>query len=259
MAKTFWYLVATAIILFLYIPVVVTVIYSFNEAKYVGDLTGFSLRWYSSLLRNERVAEALMNSLKVAIPSSVISTFLGFALAYSAHRHGVLGPRLETLLYLPIVIPEVPEAVSLSMFFYTFGFSFGWLTVLIGHTAFNVSFAYVTVKSQLYGIEANIVRAARVFGASGHKLATKVILPLAAPGLLAGGLMTFILSFNNFVKTAFTTGPGFETLPLLIWKQAVRGRATSELNALASILLILSLAMSVLYTRVLFLRGRAQR
>lgn len=256
MRKAAWTAAALAILAFLYLPIVITVFYSFNESKYMTEFTGFTIKWYSELLKNERVIAALKNSFRVALLSAAISTALGFSLAYAVHRYRVLAQAAESLLYLPVVIPEVPEAVSLMMFFYVLGFSFGWLTVLIGHTAFNISFAYLTTKSQLHGINPNIEKAARVLGARGFELARRVIIPLASPGLLASFLMTFILSFTNFVKTAFTTGPGFETVPLLIWKSAVRGRATTELNAMATLLLVLSLSLSIVYTRIMYSEGK---
>lgn len=256
MHKYIWLLTIVSLIIFLYLPIIVTITYSFNESKYMTEFTGFTLKWYIQLFSNDRILEALKNSLKIAIVSSVFSTCIGFMLGYAVHRYKILRESFESLIYLPIVIPEVPEAVSIMMFFYILGFSFGWVTVLIGHIAFNISFAYVTIRSQLYNINPNIEKAARILGAKGLELAKRVILPLAAPGLLASSLMTFILSFNNFVKTAFTTGPGFETLPLLIWKNAVRGRATAELNALATILLLLSLSLSFIYTRVVYIEKK---
>lgn len=256
MFKYFWAIVLILIIGFLYTPIAITVIYSFNESKYMTEFTGFTTYWYKQLFQNERILNALQNSLKIAIASAIISTTLGFMLGYAVHRYRVFREGFESLIYLPVVIPEVPEAVSIMMFFYILGFSFGWLTILIGHTAFNISFAYLTIRSQLYNINPNIEKAARILGAKGLELARKIILPLASPGLLASGLMTFILSFNNFVKSAFTTGPGFETLPLLIWKNAVRGRATTELNALATVLLLLSLSLSLIYTKVVFIEKK---
>jgi spermidine/putrescine transport system permease protein len=256
--KFAWLIVIAIVLAFLYTPIAITVFYSFNESKYMTEFTGFTLKWYKQLFSNERVLEALKNSLEVAMASSAISTFLGFMLGYAMHRYRVFGDKFESLMYLPVVIPEVPEAVSIMIFFYILGFQFGWITVLIGHTAFNISFAYLTIRSQLYNINQNIEKAARILGAKGLELARKIVIPLASPGLLASALMTFILSFNNFVKTAFTTGPGFETLPLLIWKNAVRGRATTELNALATILLVLSLSLSIIYTRIVFIEKRSK-
>lgn len=256
MSKTLWYVSIFIIIAFLYTPIAVTIAYSFNDSKYMTEFTGFTLKWYKSLFSNERVIDALRNSFKIAVFSATVSTVLGFALAFAIYRYKVIGNLPEALLYLPVVIPEVPEAVSIMMFFYMLGFSFGWLTVFIGHTAFNISFAYITAKSQLYAINPNIEKAARTLGAKGLQLAIKIVLPLASPGIIAAALMTFILSFNNFVKTAFTTGPGFETLPLLLWKNAVRGRATTELNALAALLLVLSLFLALFYTKVMYIERK---
>jgi len=141
------------------------------------------------------------------------------------------------------------------MFFYLMGADYGWLTVFIGHTAFNISYSYVTVKGQVHGVGLSVERAAQTLGAGAFTILRRIVLPLLVPGLVASLLVTFINSFSDFVKTVFTTGPGFETLPLYVWKVAVRGRATPELNALATLMIVFSLLISLYYTRRIVTRS----
>lgn len=250
-----WGLYMALLLAFLYLPVAVLVLFSFNESKYMTGITGFTLDWYKALADNRRIWTALENSMSIGLASALVSTLLGALAALSLRTSPQLSTRLDVLMLPPIVIPEVAEAVSLMMFFHLAGAEYGWLTVFIGHTAFNISYAYVTVKGQVHGFSPSIEKAARTLGAGEVTVFRKIILPLITPALVASILVTFITSFSDFVKTVFTTGPGFETLPLYVWRVAVRGRATPELNALATLMILASLLVSVYYTRRLVARS----
>ncbi len=244
-----WHVYILAVLVFLYAPIAVLILFSFNESKYMTHLTGFTLEWYTRLVENVRILNALENSVSIALVSAVVSTLLGLLAAYSVRRAPYLSLKLDTLMVPPIVIPEVAEAVSLMMFFYMVGAEYGWLTVFIGHTAFNISYAYVTIKGQIHSISPNIEKIAQSLGAGSFAVFRRIVIPLLTPALMASFLVTFITSFSDFVKTVFTTGPGFETLPLYVWRVAVRGRATPELNALATLMILVSLVISIYYTR----------
>lgn len=213
----------------------------------MGRWEGFTVRWYLELLNDEDVIRAAINSFVVALLSALISTCLGALAAYYSARMG--SSSLDPVFYVPIVIPEIAEAVSLLLLFYWAGVELGFLTVLIGHTAYNVAYAYVALKPQFELTPRRLEEAAMVLGAKPIHVLLKLLVPLATPGLLASLLITFTMSFDDFVKTAFTTGPGFKTLPLVIWARAARARATPSLNALATIMTLLSLLSAYLYVK----------
>ncbi len=251
-------LYVAGVLVFLYVPVAVLVVYSFSASRYTGVWGGFTTEWYRRLLADAEVWGALRNSLTVALASALVSSLLGLLLAYSAVRGGYRGSGFKVYFYTPIVIPEIAEAVSLMMFFYLAGVELGWLTVFIGHTAFNISYAYVTVRSQLQLLSPSIEDAARVMGASTARVFREIVVPLSMPGIVAALMITFISSFEDFVKTVFTTGPGFETLPLLIWTRAARARASPDLNALAFLMIIWSLAVAFIYIKIVGVGGEKE-
>lgn len=242
-----------ALLAALYLPLIFIVVQSFNAAKYPGPVEGFTLKWYLELFRDSEVAVATLNGLAVAVLSSAISTALGGVAAYFFTRRGG-SSTVDNFFYAPIVIPEIVESVSLLMLFYYAQAELGFWTVLIGHTAYNVSYAYVALKPQFKATSTSVEEAAYTLGARPFDVFIRVYFPLALPGILSSLLITFSMSFDDFVKTAFTTGPGFKTLPLVIWARAARGRATSELNALATIMILVSLAASYFYTRNVYAR-----
>lgn len=232
---------------FLYVPLLYIIVQSFNSAKYPGEWKGFTLNWYFELLRDQEIFNAMVNGLSVAILSAIISTVLGGLAAYYFSKKNE--KFVDSFFYAPIVIPEIVESVSLLMLYYYAGVELGFWTVLIGHTAYNVSYAYVALKPQFQVTSRSMEEAAYTLGAKPFDVFVRVYFPLALPGIIASLLITFAMSFDDFVKTAFTTGPGFKTLPLVIWARAARGRATSELNALATIMILVSLVASYIYSK----------
>ncbi|ABL78312.1 ABC transporter permease [Thermofilum pendens] len=243
----------TALLLaFLYAPLAFIVVQSFNAAKYPGAWRGFTLEWYFELARDSEILQAAANGLAVAVLSATLSTVLGGVAAYYFSKRGSSGAA-DSFFYAPIVIPEIVESVSLLMLYYSAGVELGFWTVLVGHTAYNVSYAYVALKPQFKVTSRSVEDAAYTLGARPFDVFVRVYFPMALPGIVASLLITFAMSFDDFVKTAFTTGPGFKTLPLVIWARAARGRATTELNALASLMILVSLAASYVYSRQVLL------
>jgi spermidine/putrescine transport system permease protein len=242
-----------ALLGFLYTPLLFIIIQSFNGAKYPGEWRGFTLSWYFELASDQEILSAMVNGLSVAVLSAVISTILGgFSAYYFSKRQD--SRFADSFFYAPIVIPEIVESVSLLMLYYYAGVELGFWTVLVGHTAYNVSYAYVALKPQFQVTTRNIEEAAYTLGAKPFDVFVRVYFPLALPGLLASLLITFAMSFDDFIKTAFTTGPGFKTLPIVIWSRAARGRATTELNALATIMIVISLVASYVYSKQVLAR-----
>ncbi len=237
------------ILVILYIPIVAIIIQSFNDTPYVGEWKGFTTRWYRVILSDSQVWSALKNSIIVATLSAAISIILSLP-AVAAEEHYRRRTR-DTLVYMPIIMPEIVEAIALLLFFIYIGFPLGVLSVLIGHTAFNVAYAYVTLepvasKARTY------FDVARTLGATPLKAFQKAVVRVIAPAVIAAAAIAFTMSFTDFIKTLFTTGPGFYTLPLIIWNRARRPGLTeyssiNAVNALASIIIISTLTASLIY------------
>jgi len=243
----------------LYLPIFLVVVNSFNVNPFIGEWRGFTLKWYALLLRDFEAMQGLTNSLTIAIASASLSVFLALLASMFMIEHGEFRV-MDAFVYPPIVMPEVVEAVALMMAFQYAGASFGWLTVMIGHTAFNVAFAYIILNSTRVRFP-ELEGAARTLGASSLQAFLRISLPLAVPGISVALAITFLLSFTNFIKTLYTTGPGFYTLPLLVWNRARRpGIAEytypNALNALATILLALSFIIALVFTLFTLKRER---
>ena len=243
----------------LYLPIFLVIVNSFNVNPFIGEWRGLTLRWYELLFGDFEAMQGLTNSLTIAIASALLSVFLALLASMLMVNHGDF-KAIDALVYPPIVMPEVVEAVALMMAFQYAGAGFGWLTVMIGHTAFNVAFAYIILNSTRVRFP-ELEGAARTLGASSLQAFLRISLPLAMPGISVAIAITFLLSFTNFIKTLYTTGPGFYTLPLLVWNRARRpGIAEytypNALNALATMLLVLSLIIALVFTLFTLKRER---
>lgn len=238
------------VVLALYVPILIIFLGSISGDPYSIDLGSPTLRWYRALASDREAFSGFLNSVSVAAASALLSVSLAFLAAYSVGARRVT--MLDALSYPPIVIPEIAEAVALLLMFRSIGAELGWLTVLIGHTAFNVAFAYVTLRAS--GVRFNSMEgAARTLGAGRLSVLRHIVMPLSMPGIVVALAITFLLSFTNFIKTLFTTGPGFYTLPLLIWNRARRPGVDeltypNALNALAVPLVMIALSIAVAYT-----------
>ena len=246
------------VVAFLYIPIIVMIINSFNASRYANTWGGFTVKWYTQLVHDTRAHNAFMNSLTVALASAGLS----ITLAYLAARgsRGIAARIAETSSFPPLVMPDIAEAISLLVFLTIINMRFGWTTVFIGHTAFNVAYAYLVLAPSLRGI-GRYEQAARTLGADFKHVLLRISLPLSLPALGVAAALTFILSFTDFIKTLFTKGPGFETLPLLIWNRARRPGLTeyssqNALNALATLLVAATIAAVLVYIFYTTRRGR---
>lgn len=229
------------IFLFLYIPIAYVVASSFMDG---GEITG---KWFAKLFEDPIVIRSFYNSLSLAVLSTLFSVILGTLAAYAFLRTNL---RFESLFYTPIVIPEITEALSLLLFYKLLSFPLGFYSVLLGHIAFNIAFVFVIVKARLSTQLRSVEEASLTLGANEIQTFLRVTIPMAMPGIVAGSLIAFTLSWDNFVKTVFTTGPGFQTLPLLIWSQAARGVVSPSLNALTTLMLLISFILAYLYARI---------
>jgi spermidine/putrescine transport system permease protein len=228
---------------FLYAPIVILVIFSFNSSRFVSAWESFSFRWYGELFRDAAMMAALKNSLIVAVVSTIISTIIGTMAALAMERHN-FGGRLamDALLYLPIIIPEIAMAVMLLLFFVLARITLSLGTVIIAHVAFNISFVTVVVRARLVGFDRRLEEAAQDLGANELQTFWHVTLPLLMPGILGGALLAFTLSLDDFVITFFTAGVGATTLPLRIYSMVKLG-ITPEINAISTLLVVASMGL----------------
>ena len=230
-------------LVFLYAPIVVLIVFSFNAAKLAAAWQGFSLQWYAALARDHALIVALQNSLLIAVVSTVIATLLGVSAAVGLERLPWRSrAALDNALLLPLVMPEVMMGVALLLFFVVVKFPLGLLTVTIGHAAFNVPVVLVIVRARLRKLDPALEEAARDLGATSWQAFRRVTLPLLQPAIIGAAVLAFTVSLDDFVVTFFTAGPGATTLPLKVYSMIKTG-ISPEINALSAILVVVSMAL----------------
>lgn len=232
---------ATALTLgfaFLYIPMIILVVYSFNASKLVTVWAGFSTQWYGELIRNEEFLNAAWVTIKVAVMSSTIATILGTMAAYVLVRGGRFGGRtlFSGMIYAPLVMPEVITGLSLLLLFIGIGLDRGVLTIVLAHTTFSMCYVSVVVSSRLVTFDKSLEEAALDLGCSPFEAFRLVTLPIIAPAVISGWLLAFTLSLDDLVIASFTTGPSATTLPIKVFS-AVRLGVSPEINALSTIMI----------------------
>jgi spermidine/putrescine transport system permease protein len=232
---------------FLYIPLVIVIAYSFNNSRLNAEWVGFTLDWYDKLFHNDEMLTAAGNSLLIAFTASLASTALGTMAGVAMYRYKL---RLLPLLVLtPIAIPEILMGVSLLIFFVLVNFTLGLVSVTLAHIAFCIGFVAIVVRARLAGMDESLTEAARDCGATPWEAFRYVTLPLIMPGVIAGALMAFTLSIDDFVITFFTAGAGTVTLPLQIYSM-IKIAVTPEVNAVSTLLMLLTLALIIIASRL---------
>ena len=223
---------------FLYLPMVILIVYSFNESRLVTVWAGFSTKWYGELLQNEAFLDAAWVTVKVAVMSSTLATILGTMAAYVLVRGGrFMGRTLFSgMIYAPLVMPEVITGLSLLLLFIGIGLDRGVLTIVLAHTTFSMCFVSVVVSSRLVTFDRSLEEAALDLGASPWDAFRLVTLPIIAPAVISGWLLAFTLSLDDLVIASFTAGPASTTLPIKIFS-AVRLGVSPEINALSTIMI----------------------
>lgn len=223
---------------FLYLPMLILIIYSFNESKLVTVWAGFSTQWYGELMRNEAFLDAAWVTIKVAVMSSTLATVLGTMAAYVLVRGGrFMGRTLFSgMIYAPLVMPEVITGLSLLLLFIGIGLDRGVLTIVLAHTTFAMCYVSVVVSSRLITFDRSLEEAALDLGCSGFDAFRLVTLPIIAPAVVSGWLLAFTLSLDDLVIASFTAGPASTTLPIKIFS-AVRLGVSPEINALSTIMI----------------------
>ncbi|MET0682076.1 MAG: ABC transporter permease [Casimicrobiaceae bacterium] len=232
---------------FLYVPLVIVVAYSFNNSRLNAEWVGFTLDWYDKLFHNDEMLAAAGNSLAIALTASLVATVLGTMAGVAMYRYKL---RLLPILVLtPIAIPEILMGVSLLIFFVLLNFTLGLVSVALAHIAFCIGFVAIVVRSRLAGMDESLTEAARDCGATPFEAFRYVTLPLIMPGVIAGALMAFTLSIDDFVITFFTAGAGTVTLPLQIYSM-IKIAVTPEVNAVSTLLMLLTLALIIIASRI---------
>jgi putrescine transport system permease protein len=223
---------------FLYLPIVLLVIYSFNESRLVTVWAGFSTRWYVSLLSNRALLDAAWVTLRIALISATVATVLGTMAAIALTRHTRFRGRIlfSGMIYAPLVMPEVITGLSLLLFFVAVGLDRGFVTITLAHITFSMCFVAVLVQSRLATFDRSLEEAALDLGATPTRAFFQVTLPIIFPAILAGWMLAFTLSLDDLVIASFTSGPGATTLPMKIYSQ-VRLGVTPEINAVCTILI----------------------
>ncbi len=234
------------LIIFMYIPIAVVIIFSFNESKISSVWEGFSLKWYEELFQNEDYFEALINSLVVAASSSLAAAVIGTLGAFGLKRIELrTSAALEYVSTLPIMIPEIILAMGFLVFFSLLGLPFGMTTLIIAHTAFCIPYVFLQVKARLVGLDKSITEAAMDLGASKMRMFVDIVLPLISPAVASGILLSFAMSFDDVIISSFVNGANADTLPLKIYSQLKFG-ITPEVNALSTLLLVATIILCTL-------------
>ena len=258
--------ISAVILAFLWIPIIVLVVFSFNDSRTVNEWRGFTTNWYFNIFNGvtsgearfatELMLAALKNSIFVSVTATIISTVIGTLVALSLARGQFIGKKfLQGLLFFPLVIPEITQGVSLAMFFViAFNFvntltgnhpNFGFETILAGHVAGNISYVAVVVGARFSYMNPHLEEAAADLGANEWQTFWRVTFPQLLPGILAGGLLAFTLSLDDYVVTFFNSGIGTTTLPVFVYGM-LKTSVTPEINAISTLMLISSTILIVI-------------
>ena len=239
---------ALAAYAFLYLPLTIVVIYSFNDSRLNAEWVGFTWHWYHELFHDEDMLIAAGNSLLIALIASLSATLLGTMAGLAMHRYDL--KLLNFMVLAPVAMPEILLGVSLLLFFIqVLNLTLGMLSIVLAHITFSIGFVAVIVRAQLTSIDESLFEAARDLGATPWETFRYVTFPLILPAVIAGGLMAFTLSIDDFVVTFFTAGVGVQTLPLRIYSM-IKIAVTPEVNAVSTLMMLLTLGMIVLASRI---------
>ncbi len=244
---------------FLYLPLVLLIIYSFNASRLVTVWGGFSTEWYAALFHDRELLTAAWVTLRIAFLSATVATILGTLAAIALVRLGRFRGRalFSGMIYAPLVMPDVILGVSLLLFFVATGVARGFWTIVLAHVTFSMCYATVIIQSRLLTFDRSLEEAAQDLGATPFRTFVQVTLPIILPAVLAGWVLAFTLSLDDLVVASFTTGPGATTLPIKIYSQVKRG-VTPEINALSA-LLVSVVTVGVIIVSIVSKRREVER
>ncbi len=231
---------------YLYIPIIILVTNSFNEDRYGLSWKGFSWNWYERLFNNDTLIQAAFHSVTIAFFDATLATIVGGLTAIALYRYRFRGKQaVSGMLFIVMMSPDIVMAVSLLALFMVVGISLGFWSLLLAHVTFCLPYVTVTIFSRLNGFDARMLEAAKDLGASEVTILRKIILPLALPAVVSGWLLSFTISLDDVVVSSFVSGVSYEILPLRIFSLVKTG-VTPEVNALATIMIVLSLGLVIL-------------
>ncbi len=246
-------LYTVAIYLFLFLPIAVVILFSFNSVKSLQSFQGFSLQWYREFFEDETLRESLFVSLRIALMTMVCATILGTALAIGLVRARTRwSPAANVLMLIPLVTPEIVAGISALLIFSQLGVQLSFWTIVLAHITFSISYVTVVVRGRLASMGDEVEQAAMDLGATRWQAVRLVLLPELWPAIVAAGLLTFALSFDDFVLSFFTTGEDAQPLPVRIWS-AIRFGVSPTINAIGTLMMVVSLtavAAAVLIPRL---------
>lgn len=239
-------IIALLVLVFQYLPILVLIVFSFDDSRLAVRWTGFTLKWYQQLFQEGTLISAFQNSLLVAIVSVAVAAIMGTMAAVGISRLHFPGMDIyRALLMLPIIIPEIAMAVAALTLFLAMGLSLSLATIIVSHIVFCVAYVTLTVMGRMEGMDPKLEEAAQDLGAPPLMAFFKVTLPLLAPGIIAGCLLAFVLSLDDFIITQFTAGVGDTTLPLWIYG-SVKFGVKPTINALSTLMIIVTVSASLL-------------
>ncbi|MCH4255923.1 MAG: spermidine/putrescine ABC transporter permease PotC [Proteus vulgaris] len=236
---------------YLYIPIIILIVNSFNSSRFGINWKGFTTDWYAILFNNDSLLQAAGHSLTMAVTSATFATLIGSLAAVALYRYSFRGKKfVGGMLFVVMMSPDIVMAISLLVLFMILGVSLGFWSLLFSHITFCLPFVVVTVYSRLSGFDVKMLEAAKDLGAGEFTILRKIIMPLAMPAVASGWLLSFTLSMDDVVVSSFVTGPSYEILPLKIYSMVKVG-VSPEVNALATILLGLSLVLVLISQLIL--------
>ncbi|NIA71721.1 ABC transporter permease [Pelagibius litoralis] len=237
------------VLAFLYLPIFIMVLMSFNASPFYQLPIDWSAGWYTALAGNSQLIAATWNSVTIALTTTAIATLLGTAASLALYRYRFRGKKLlQALLFPPIAIPWLITGTAMLIFFFAVGIGRGLHAILLGHVALALPYVIVVVSARLQTFAPELEEAARSLGASQWQVTRRVTLPWIAPGVIAGALFAFAVSFDQFVVSYFLSTPGQTTLPVEIYA-AIRKGFTPEINAVSTIIIVLSMTLMLLTAR----------
>ncbi len=250
---------AALVYLFLFAPILVVLLTSFNPTGRATIPHGLTTAWYSSLSKDTQLIDALWTSIKIGVSTALIASVLGLMAAYGLSRSRFPGRgAIQGLFYLPMLIPGVVSGVSLLIWFNRIGLPTGFLTILIAHVVFALPFTLTIILTSFAGFDTRLEEAAQDLGATPWRTFWRITFPLVSPGVIGGALIAFTLSFDEFVLTFFVAGGGVQTLPLVIYNR-IRYLLSPEINAIATIVMVFSIGLLVIGQVVSALIARKER
>jgi len=245
MGRAFKFSFMTLVYVFLYTPIIILIVNSFNASKFGMKWGGFTTKWYEHLINNDGLMQAAWHSINIAVFSATVAAIIGSLTAVALFRYRFRGKSfVNGMLFVVMMSPDIVMAISLLALFLLLGAELGFLTLLLSHITFCLPFVVVTVYSRLKGFDVKMLEAARDLGASEWVILKQIIFPMAKPAVAAGWLLSFTLSLDDVIVSSFVTGPTYEILPLKIYSMVKVG-ISPEVNALATIMLVVSLVLVI--------------